>query len=695
MRTASLWLALTTSACTLYFGPDNGDGTGSGSGANHAPAADPLIAHGDYGAYTVQVRGNVHDADGDTVACSFDAGDGLPPVDFLGCATVPVGVGHVYGAAGTYHAILHMTDARGATADAPLTIHIPFDPPIAFVTPEYERSTLLGAPNAIAWNGARLATGDSQRVSFWDPATGTRIGGWDIGTVWALAWSPDGQYVAVTVGDRYTATSSIRLAANGAKLMDLGDATAFAWSPDSSELAVGGEAGDLHVIRLDGTQVANLTGHTGAIIALSWNKFGELASGGDDHNVFLWQPDTGGFGSEIAAWREGPGVNDLAWSPDGNTLAVGSPYFLSFYDHLGAGKGSVFYEDDERIAWSADGTKIAAIGGSSDHTVRIHDVTGGQGTILTGPSASLGAIAWSPDGSTLAVTSSDVAVRLWDPAAATVRRAITRMPEADALAWSPDGAHLAIAGMPQVDILDAATGSTVATASDVASAYNQTVAWSPDSARVAYPISYAQLGQLDLAAGDGGHAWLGEDYQRISWNAKNWVAVGSSRQLTVWYGDGGGLIRDFGAASAISVSWAPDGALATTDGYQAYGWDVVSGTVSATYNCEASPLAVAWSPSGDTLAISGRGGTCLWPRGALHESATLVAGGDQVVWDPLGGKLAFGDTTADHWTIVNADGTPAVDVAGGGHGVWAPDGQHLAVGDPLGRVVVYHVYYAP
>jgi WD40 repeat protein len=69
------------------------------------------------------------------------------------------------------------------------------------------------------------------------------------------------------------------------------------------------------------------------------------------------------------------------------------------------------------VAYSPDGTTLAS--GSGDQTVRIWDVRSGTNLhTLTGHTDSVRAVAYSPDGTTLASGSDDQTVRIWTSAAA-------------------------------------------------------------------------------------------------------------------------------------------------------------------------------------------------------------------------------------------------------------------------------------
>lgn len=109
-------------------------------------------------------------------------------------------------------------------------------------------------------------------------------------TVWSLAWSPDGGYLA-SAGDR----GGIRL-----------------WKKEP------GFPGELK-------EVAHIVGHGAPVYSISWGvglgstegDLGLLASGGGDGRVIIWQASETGF-TPVAGARSAHGVadvNSVAWNP--------------------------------------------------------------------------------------------------------------------------------------------------------------------------------------------------------------------------------------------------------------------------------------------------------------------------------------------------------------------------------------------
>ena len=160
---------------------------------------------------------------------------------------------------------------------------------------------------------------------------------------------------------------------------------------------------------------------------------------------------------EGAIMRLGKGnVLRVAWSPDRTLLAVGGTAGIWLYDSLTGEEISLITGHSFRVnavAFSPDGLTLAS--GSRDDTVRLWDVeTGQEISILTGHTYDVEAVAFSPDGTTLASGSRDGTVRVWDVATRQEKHTLLNesyqawdSPWVLSVAFSPDGLTLASASL--------------------------------------------------------------------------------------------------------------------------------------------------------------------------------------------------------------------------------------------------------
>ncbi len=285
------------------------------------------------------------------------------------------------------------------------------------------------------------------------------------------------------------------------------------------------------------------------------------------------------------------------------------------------GKGSI-----SEIAYSPDGTQLAV---ASSIGIWLYDVQAGEElALLTGHTGSVNSMVFSPDGTILAsISTTGVdAVHLWDVATGMLKNTLKgHASVVTSIAFSPDGTTLAGGG----DII-------------------LTVLLSEDNA-----LFTALLENEDLVVDV---VWL---WDIATGNLKNTLKGRLS------------IIR--------SITVSPDGttlAGVNDDGTVSL-WDIVSGTIKATLEGHTDGFrSVAFSPDGTTLAgVLYDGGVGLWDAATGTLKNTLKGDTDLVlhlVFSPDGTTLASGswDDTVHLWDVTT--GTLKNTLKGGI--IFSPDG---------------------
>jgi WD40 repeat protein len=290
----------------------------------------------------------------------------------------------------------------------------------------------------------------------------------------------------------------------------------------------------------------------------------------------------------LRGWRIMPGAREVrlrgpADFPGGTALAV-APKRVAVGDQGGrislwnAVSGQLDSAMDlsqgpvSSLAFTRDGKYLAAAG--HEDKAFLFEVSHGNRVVLEGHTDIVDAVAFSPDGATLATGSVDGSVHLWTVPGGAQKRTLTvsGMGPVLTVAFSPDGALLAAAGEDKIiRIWELSSGFRLVHRLEGSPSQVLSLAFSPNS-------------QLLASAG--------RDEAVRTWR----VSTGKLR--SVWLGHG---------AHVWSVAFAPDGetlASASLDGTIRL-WDVRSGRQVSLLDRQPEARAIAFTPEGAFLVSTG------------------------------------------------------------------------------------------
>jgi WD40 repeat protein/serine/threonine protein kinase/tetratricopeptide (TPR) repeat protein len=243
-----------------------------------------------------------------------------------------------------------------------------------------------GLTKCAAWSpdGARIASGGGDGVlRLWDPMSGKENASLQTNAnpIRCLAWRPDGKLVAaadssgISVWD--AAQGKIEGQQKPIRQYAAANTFALAWSPDGQYLASGSEGYELHVWGQDDKRF-DLPGNGSAVLALAWSPNGRLlAAGGHDDMVRIW--DVASRQSVLVLSGHTNRVMSLAWSPDGKRLMSGSrDGTVRVWDTV-TGKETislpVLTGEDALVAWSPDGLRLVVV--DANGAIDFHDAAQG------------------------------------------------------------------------------------------------------------------------------------------------------------------------------------------------------------------------------------------------------------------------------------------------------------------------------
>ncbi|CAN5778721.1 NB-ARC domain-containing protein [soil metagenome] len=523
----------------------------------------------------------------------------------------------------------------------------------------------------------------------------------NFGQVEAVAFSPDGQYLAATPGD-----GGIHLwrTADRARLGVLYGHSGLIWSlvfsPDGQWLVSAGADRDVCLWNVSnlaqgGHLVRKLAGHEDIVRGIAMHPNGHILASVIDRTIRLWDLQSGQLlhslqGSEQQQWA------CAAFSPDGAYLATGSmAQDLWLWDVQTGVALHALHGHTNWVRWLAfhpNGSVL--VSASNDSTVRLwqleairkistFDVAGHEDVCQMLPGANHKAYRalYSPDGNLLAIAGHRWDIQLWAPNAVngpTLQRTLQGHSDPIlGLAFHPAGKMLASSSMDQtVRLWDVGSGQSYATLQGYSN-WLVEVAFSPDGGTLASSGSdgtvqlwtVSKNGDSDRIGLQPGHTLRSpkQTIHSIDFSPDGvLLASGSNTSLVqIWNISTGQRVQSLEDHTDFVrvVRFSPDGQQLISGGRDEILrlWDVQQGAVVQRFPQTTWTRAAAFHPSGNLLASGGDDRLLyLWMRtrdGTFGLCASLAGHTDAIfgmAFNPDGTCLATssGDRTIRLWKLL-------------------------------------------
>lgn len=533
-----------------------------------------------------------------------------------------------------------------------------------------------------------------------------------LATVSSLSWSPDGDLLASASDDNTVKIWNVNAHRLEMNMERNGPVAAVAWHPDGGYIAVGMKSGDVVILDPKTGHDLKWLGTVGEVIhSMKWScdgrqlavshvdRGGRMQNTGD---VSIWQTDNWEKVALVNCVQDQPAVA-VAWSPNGDIAVpghagelqvgrAGDKKFRAFVEHYGWVTAVAWNPNDEQ--------GVQLVSGGTDETLRIWNVSDGHITAtLGGHIGTVSSVDWSPTGELIASGGVDGMVKLWDAQDFDETRTSQAFPNwIGWVDWHPDGNRIAVCCLyPEVTVLDSETMMPISKRSGNPKLV-WCVAWSPDGSTLAVVGNGAKghvwsecggdvlLPQGDFPAGVAVVAWSpdgrkvacagGDPYRIHVWNlvtqqrtempgdanySVSGLAWDSNSQNvayacgpgTVFVGDttSGTLVQRLQGRDKLihSLAWSPDGhcLVAGEVGGNVYVWETNTWARTTVVGQEARAVSrLAWTGDSQRFASCNSDGTV-----RIHDGVT----GEEILtlryrygpihsldWDPDDRQLAFG-----------------------------------------------------
>jgi len=360
------------------------------------------------------------------------------------------------------------------------------------------------------------------------------------------------------------------------------------------------------------------------------------------------------------------------------------------------------------IAWSPDNKKILT--GSDDGTARIWDITTGTTLyIFRGQQGMVRTVAWSPNGENVLIGGADNMARIWNVRTGKESQTLQGHTNwVSSVAWNRAETRVLTGSYDgTARIWDVLTGRVLRSVQVQDSAI-RAVAWSPDEAhilagsddgitRIWDTSTGAEAGKLE------GHTLV---VSSVAWSP-------DGRQILTGSGDGTARIWDATTGVELrtlrghldwvwSVAWSPDGQHIVTGSFDGTAriWDTATGSTLHVFSGHAAKIwSVALSPDGRQMATGSDDQTVriwdLMTGVSVHRSPKNATKANSVVWSIDGRRIATArdDGTVQIWDALTGleIRTLQADSVSVKSVVWSVDGRRIATASDDGVMRIWDI----
>ncbi len=533
-------------------------------------------------------------------------------------------------------------------------------------------------------NGKRLATStdESDKIVFWNLQSGKIDSTLKTqGTLVGLCYLSDSIFLSLPT------SSSVSIwdlsAKDGAKRsipVPWKKATSIACPASGSWVAIGTEEGDAYILNTKSEKHVKLGTAEKAIRATAVTESGSsFAFGSEDEIIYLWNGTTAAEPIQMQAHDRS--VMDLAFSPDGKLLIStgGDSQFRSWEvatgDLLEERTGVVGLEA-QRMALSPDGNLLLSWSvhsrerGSEAGRWWLWNASSGAALLEPKRHANpITAVAFAPDGKSIATSSEDRQVRVWDAKSTANRKTLTGSKGSiNDLQWARDNKAIYTAGVDAlVNKWNLDSEAKQVTVDAVGGAVNRFVLTS-DGSRIITGDQIGRVWSWDVATGNRIQAYDKQGYSAIYDLAissdNRWLAIaGSAPIIRIIDLNGGREVAQLNpgkASSNYALQFSPDGKVLTSggDSHSIQVWNTADWTLQKTLpGHDGTVRCLAFTPDGKTLVSGGNDEMVKVWNLATGEETTSYAGHQGVITDlaisPDGKTIASAsrDKTVLLWKI--------------------------------------------